>query len=318
MQLVSFIASTSQQAMTELRSELGEEAIIVTTQTLENGTVRITGAVDDEDIDLADLLTPIDHQQDVDWLTSLSDFHEFPKASTIRFSCELHAIAASDPKVILKSLVRSSYRFDGLQSDNGKPVLLSGPPGSGKTATVAKMAAMHVLADKPVDVLTMDTGRAGAVAQLTTLLDPLGIRPKVVSDPSHMPVILEDCSNDLVLIDSPGVNPNSSADLGGLSALVDHIGAELMLVMEAGRSPSDSAEIGSSYAALGAKRIIITKLDLTKRLGGLLAAAESGLALCGAGIGPTIGDGMHPLTAEGLVRLLFCRFDNNLIAGRHS
>lgn len=314
MRLVSFIGSSSQQAMTELRSKLGEDAIIITTQTLDNGAVRITGAVDDEHIDLACLLTSIDQQQDVDWLTGLSDFHEFPRAATSRFACELNNIANSDPKMALTGLLRSSYHFDGLQSNNGKPVLLSGPPGCGKTATVAKLAALQVLADKPVDVLTMDGGRAGAVAQLTTLLDPLGIRPKVVSEPSHTASILKQCSGDLILIDSPGTNPNSSADLGGLSALVDHIGADLLLVMEAGRSPSDSAEIGASYAALGASRTIITKLDLTKRLGGLLAVAESGLALSGAGIGPTIGDGLCPLTAEGLARLLFCRFDNNLIA----
>ncbi|MGI9451801.1 MAG: hypothetical protein ACR2QH_14355 [Geminicoccaceae bacterium] len=304
--------------MTDLRSRLGEDAIIVMTQTLESGDVRITGAIDEGEIDLVDLLTPIDLQQEADWLADLCDFHELPNTLTAHLPCERADIATSDPKTIMMTLVRSSYRFDGLKCQDGRPMLLSGPPGSGKTATVAKLAARQVLADKPVDVLTLDTDRAGAVAQLTMLLDPLGIQPKVVSDTSHVQTILAECTSDLILIDSLGTNPYSSADLGGLSALVDHIGAELLLVMEAGRSPSDSAEIGESYAALGATRMIVTKLDMTKRLGGVLAAAESGLALSGAGIGPTIGDGLRPLTAEGLVKLLLCRFDNSLIAEKHS
>lgn len=313
MRLVSFVASTSQQAMAELRSRLGEEAIIVTTQTLENGDVRITGAVAETDIDLVDVLTPVKNHQNFDWLTGLGDFHEWPKAMSARFASALVDLVAGHPKTTLITLIRSMYRFDGLASCNGRPILLSGPSGSGKTVTVAKLAALQVLADKSVDVLTVDIGRAGALEQLTTLLDPLGVRPKVVPHLSDVRSVLAACSSDLILVDSPGTNPCNSADLGVLSTLIDQIGAELLLVMEAGRSPSDSAEIGESYAALGARRMVVTKLDMTKRLGGLLAAAESGLAFCGAGIGPTIGDGLRPLTADGLARLLLCRYDNTLI-----
>lgn len=313
MRLVSFVARTSQQAMAELRARLGDEAVIVTTQTLENGDVRITGAVAEKDIDLVDVLTPIVNQQDVDWLTGLGEYHEWPKALCDRFRTAFAETAAGDPKTTLISLMHSIYRFDGLGSHNDRPLLLSGPPGSGKTATIAKLAALQVLADKSVDVLTMDVERAGALEQLTTLLDPLGVRPKIVPKLYDARSVLASCSSDLILIDGPGTNPYSSSDLGSLSNVIGQFGAELLLVMEAGRSPSDSAEIGESYAALGARRMVVTKLDMTRRLGGLLAAAYTGLAFCGAGIGPTIGDGFRPLTADGLARLLLCRYDSALI-----
>jgi flagellar biosynthesis protein FlhF len=313
MRLVSFVASTSQQAMADLKARLGDEAVIVTTQTLENGDVRITGAVAEKDIDLVDVLSPGRNRRGCDWLVGLGAFHEWPEALSARFEAAFAETATEDPKTALTSLLHSMCRFDGLAGHHRQPLLLSGPPGSGKTVTIAKLAALQVLADKSVDVLTMDIERAGALEQLTTLLDPLGVRPKIVPTLRDAKSILASCSSDLILVDGPGTNPYRSADLGGLSKVIDRFGAELVLVMEAGRSPSDSGEIGESYAALGAKRMVTTKLDLTKRLGGLLAAADAGLAFCGAGIGPTIGDGFRPLTADGLARLLLCRYDNTLI-----
>lgn len=318
MRLVSFVAPTSQQAMAELRVKLGEEAVIVTTQTLENGDVRLTGAVAENDVDLVDVLTPATARQDLDWLASLGDFHEWPKLLTDRFTSALTDLSRGDPTATLITLMRAVYRFDDLASHRGQPILLSGLPGSGKSTTIAKLAALQVLADKTVDVVTMDVERAGALEQLTTLLDPLGVQPKIAPNLHDVRSILTTCSSDLILIDCPGTNPYSSAEIGDLSTLVDQIGAELLLVMEAGRSPSDAAEIGESYAALGAKRMIVTKLDLTRRLGSLLAAAGEGLAFCGAGIGPTIGDGFRPLMADGLARLLLCRYDNSLVGEAHT
>ena len=67
---------------------------------------------------------------------------------------------------------------------------------------------------------------------------------------------------------------------------------------------SDCAEIGDTFAALGASRLLVTKLDAARRLGGFLAAAAAGLAFAEAGIGPTIGRGLAPLGAGGLTRLL--------------
>ena len=111
-------------------------------------------------------------------------------------------------------------------------------------------------------------------------------------------------SADLVLIDSPGLNPFRSADLGSLSSMLRASGAEPVLVLAAGMAARDCAEIGDTFAALGADRLLVTKLDAARRFGGILAAAAAGLSFCEASIGPTIGRGLVPLSAEGLARLL--------------
>jgi flagellar biosynthesis protein FlhF len=110
-----------------------------------------------------------------------------------------------------------------------------------------------------------------------------------------------------LLIDSPGFNPFRPADLGLLSGLLEASRAAPVLVLPAGLGVADCAEIGHTYVALGARHLLATKLDAARRLGGLLAAAAAGLAFAEAGIGRTIGQGLSPLSAHGLARLLLCQ-----------
>ena len=81
-------------------------------------------------------------------------------------------------------------------------------------------------------------------------------------------------------------------------------GALPVLVLDAGTGSADSAEMAQTFAALGSRWLLATKLDVARRLGGVLAAADAGLALAEAGIGPTIGRGLGALSPAGLARLL--------------
>jgi flagellar biosynthesis protein FlhF len=311
MRLITVIAPTSQQAVAGLRAKLGPDAVIVTTQTTEDGQVRITGAMAEEDVDLADVLSPSIKHDAFDWLAPLGDFHEWPLAWHDGVGLHLDDASISDPCAVLAAMLRARWSFCGSSEPSDRPMLLSGPPGSGKTATLAKLAAGSVLDGKSVDVLTLDVERAGAIEQLTSLLAPLELKPIHVPKFDDLSGILASCSSELILIDTPGTNPFGKADLKHLSMALNSSGVELVLVLAAGGSPSDSADIGQCYAALGAERMMVTKLDAAKRLGGLLAAADAGLAFSDAGIGPTIGDGFCELTAEGFARLLLCRFQQS-------
>ena len=59
MRLKTFVAPDARQAMAMLRAALGEDAIIVATHELPDGGVRITGAIESQDLDLAELLAPV-------------------------------------------------------------------------------------------------------------------------------------------------------------------------------------------------------------------------------------------------------------------
>jgi flagellar biosynthesis protein FlhF len=125
-----------------------------------------------------------------------------------------------------------------------------------------------------------------------------------VPEPSSLERLVGEAGAALVLIDSPGLNPFRSADLGRLSQSLERSGALPVLVLDAETGGADSADIAQTFAALGARWLLATKLDVARRLGGVLAAAEAGLALAEAGIGPTIGRGLGALSAAGLARLL--------------
>lgn len=59
------------------------------------------------------------------------------------------------------------------------------------------------------------------------------------------------------------------------------------------------------FAPLGAKTLLPTRLDLVRRLGGVLAAADAGrLALPAAGVTPHFAFGLRRLTPEAVARRL--------------
>jgi flagellar biosynthesis protein FlhF len=308
MRIISFLAPSSKQAMADLRAKLGDDAIILSTRTLDDGQICVTGAVSDDVFDLADVLAPTAEPRSLEWLRGLAEFHEWPIKEREKIEAVLRNMAPAGPEIVLTTLVQALFRFDTVQRRTRKPIILSGPPGSGKTVTIAKLAAAEVLAGNAVDIVTLDVQRAGSLDQLSTLLKPLDLSPIAVSRSAELPNIVAACKSGAILVDTVGINPFNPADLGAISSLAVRIAGDLILVLPAGQGQADSADIARSYAAVGARAMVVTKLDVARRFGGVLAAAEAGLAFTQAGIGPMIGNGLCALSADGVARLLLHRY----------
>jgi len=302
--LKTITAASHSAAMAKVRATLGDDAVIVTTQDLPEGGVRVTAAIDHDDLDLADLLSPAAAAGEPAWFKGLAEHHELPAPLRRRLQEAIAGLLEGDPATVLSHALHSLFRFRPLPDASVTPLLLTGPPGVGKTASTAKLAARAVLAGRSVAVITTDVGRAGGLEQLTTLLAPLRSTPRAADGVTALKHAVAEAEADLVLIDTPGLNPFKPGDLGRISGLIEASGAEPVPVLAAGQGVADCADIAETYGALGASRMLATKLDATRRLGGVLAAAASGLALAEGGIGPTIGRGLSPLSAAGLARLL--------------
>jgi flagellar biosynthesis protein FlhF len=90
-----------------------------------------------------------------------------------------------------------------------------------------------------------------------------------------------------------------------LAELADAVSAEPVLVAPAGGDAAESADLAAAFAAIGVRRLIVTRTDTVRRLGGILASVETArLALSDAGVSPQIADGLVSLNAHRLAGLL--------------
>ena len=149
--------------------------------------------------------------------------------------------------------------------------------------------------------------RAGAVEQIAAFTRILEIELMRARGPEALKDALDELSGacDLIYIDSPGLNPFHQPDMEYLTGLVNAWDIEPILVLAAGGDPSEAAEIAEAFSVVGATRLLATRLDLTRRLGGILAAAEAGdLMLCDVSVNPHVADGLYPINPDSLAQLL--------------
>ncbi|WP_206885452.1 flagellar biosynthesis protein FlhF [Alicyclobacillus mali (ex Roth et al. 2021)] len=149
-------------------------------------------------------------------------------------------------------------------------VAFVGPTGVGKTTTIAKIAALHVLAgQRRVGLLTTDTFRIAAVAQLKTYAEILNVPIAIADEPDEVPsalVSLAAC--DLVLVDTAGRNFLSAASIDQIKRVLAPIEAdEVLLVVSLATKPADALKVANMAKTLNVDKFIFTKLDETQSVG---------------------------------------------------
>jgi flagellar biosynthesis protein FlhF len=83
--------------------------------------------------------------------------------------------------------------------------------------------------------------------------------------------------------------------------------------MPAGIDPFESIDIIQALSPIKAKKIIATKLDTSRRFGGILSAADAGdLAFCEVSISPHIADGFCSISPISLAKLILPENKRNI------
>jgi flagellar biosynthesis protein FlhF len=185
--------------------------------------------------------------------------------------------------------------------------MLVGPPGTGKTITTAKLAARARLAGRAVGVITADTIRAGAVEQLAAFTSILEVDLRQVRGPDALGHAVREMMavRDLVFIDSPGLNPFSHHDMDYLKGLISAADVEPILVIAAGGDAAEAGDIGEAFSAAGATRLLATRLDMTRRLGAILSAADGGqLMFSEVSLNPHVATGLCAVNPVSMARLI--------------
>jgi flagellar biosynthesis protein FlhF len=338
MKLKSYFSGTVEAAMELARKELGEDALLVnarpaTPETQSLGAFEVVFGVvpkppgsaeppaaaagnphlDQLAREVADLKREIERMAQ-----SLRGARMFgaPPAAADEPARYSHLIEAELGAALAWHVARGAPLENLFEVDAalGRPgaersvVVLIGPPGAGKTATLVKLAARYGLTSrKPAHILSADVYRVGAPDQLRSLASILGIGCDVIESPLALAQALEEHrSKDFVFIDTPGLAREEmevGADLARLIA--SHPEIDSHLVLPASMKPADLARVIDRYEIFQPKKLLFTRLDETERYGALVAeAARRSLPISFLAAGQRIPDDLEPATKEGLVSLI--------------
>jgi flagellar biosynthesis protein FlhF len=312
MRLKTYTAPGMAEAMEMVRAEIGEDAIIVSTQRGAGGQgVRITAAIEDpphEDDAIEEALRgPGELSRSLSRIKDALNYHGVPDRLVDKLITTARNLDDEGPVMACAAALDATFVFAPLPEKTArKPLILVGPPGTGKSLTVAKLAARAHLGGRRVRVISADAVRAGAIDQLKAFTTILQVELERARGAVSLAKLLKDGTEaDITLIDSPGLNPFSSPDMAYLKSLCDCAEMEPILVMGAGGDPVECWDIARAFADVGATRLLATRLDMTRRLGGIFAAAEAGrMKFCDVTINPHVADGLCPITPISLARLI--------------
>lgn len=312
MRLKTFHADTLAEAMELVRQTLGPNAIIVATHEDEaNRGARVTAAVDPAEQDF-DFFSEGASEQTLEFLTQVLEQHRVPNLLIDRLVNAAAEGSDSTPCDVLAGALDTVFDFTDLpRKAGGPPIMFIGPPGVGKTVSCAKLAAQVTLSDDkdvptPVNLIAADPVRVGAVAQLQAYADKLDATLYETPDAAALSSLLTKLRRtEMAIIDTPGSNPYEMNDLAHLVELSEAGQTETVLVLSAGRDAEEAAELAEAFRPVGATRLVMTGLDVARRLGSLLAAADAGgLSIANVSLAPEIGHGLTPLDSMGLAKLL--------------
>jgi flagellar biosynthesis protein FlhF len=193
-------------------------------------------------------------------------------------------------------------------ADGARLLAFVGPTGSGKTTTIAKLAAAEVQSGRAAPGLIMaDTQRVGAGDHLAAYARLLGAPLRTVRGPEDLPNAIRELGDTgRILIDTGGV----SGDVESGAALARLLGAAgesvaVAAVLSATSSRSALETCWSRLERLAPDRCVVTKIDECTDPGAACGwAADMGLPLAWLGTGPRVPQDLCPADGATLARCL--------------
>jgi len=217
-------------------------------------------------------------------------------------------------KIVYEELSAFLGKPAQLQLEPGKStvLLMVGLQGSGKTTSVAKLAAHFKKRGFKVGIVCADTFRPGAYEQLSQLGQQVGVI--IYGDPKAKDSVkiaregvkrFKDERLELIIVDSAGRHRKEEALMEEMKQIAKVVGAdEVMLVLDATIGQQAKEQAAAFKAATDIGSILITKLDGTAKGGGALSAVTAtGAPIKFIGAGEHIDD-LEPFVPERFVARL--------------
>lgn len=158
-----------------------------------------------------------------------------------------------------------------------RAVFFLGPPGSGKTTSLAKLAAKyHIIEGREVSIYSLDHYRLAATEQLKTYASVMDTPFFAPFTPREFAECLRRDGAELMLIDASGIGHK---DVNRMVQLKEYLEAcevrlEKHLVLPATAAPALAEKIVLAYDRIGFDKILLTRLDESDFLGAFVELAD--------------------------------------------
>lgn len=191
-------------------------------------------------------------------------------------------VSAQEAEAMLADRIIGSVEFDFKdQKKPGSPMVLLGTEFSGKTTTIAKIAALYLNGQdgesRSVALAALNP-TPGASEQLRKIGNAFNIPVAEASDESSFRQILEQySSSDLILIDTTGQNVRESEADQKMYNLFNGAGKSrfsFFLAVPASMKSSDIANVMNQFRPYSIRGLVVTMADRTNTIGNVLSLSR--------------------------------------------
>jgi len=284
MYLKRYRRPTVHEALAAAREELGPAALVLSTDLVPAGgwrglmgvrEVQITAAAEREVSEPRPRPAAGRHQEsrptDVLVARLTASGLERSLAEAVAAAVPAAELRAPSVRTLRDALAGQLADLTSGEEPMGRAEIFVGPPGVGKTTTIAKIAARERAArGRSLGVVAADGFRAGAVEQLRIYADIIGAPFRIARNSEELERAIN-ASRSSLLVDTAGRSPNDPAVRDLLQLIRRRRGIRTHLVLAADTSPASARRILQTYESAEPDRLVITKVDECETLSPLVS-----------------------------------------------
>ncbi len=309
-----FRSATVRDALRSAREELGPDALVLSTELvaalgwrgwLGRREVQITAAAERE-ASVRRLPRSVERQSDADPASIESVARLTAAGLSADFAGEI--VAAMPDRARrgsslhnLRAALASRLSALAVPDEAYAPIeVFVGPPGAGKTTTIAKIAAQaRACRGLSLGLIAADGFRIGAVEQLRSYAAIIGSPFRVARSSDDLQGPLGGTVRRPMLVDTAGRSPSDETARELFRVLASRTDVRTHLVLPADTSTQSAQRILTAYQDARPSRVVLTKLDESRSLSPLVGLLrEWQLPISYLGIGQRVPEDLNRATAQ--------------------